>query len=167
MRHYKVKKYISENYVYLTFPIIILSIIIFHLIGIDLPNIIPIIADVDTSNPEVFLNVLPYYLTLILILISLIFVLLTWYCMKTNWKNSWRFLGFLTIIVCSIFGVITTFDFFIIYSTNNPINPLPETTSILLERSFISFFLAVLGFIGVLGTVYLSYKYIYKEFLKI
>ena len=167
MRHYKGKKYISENVVYLIFPIVILSIIIFHLIYIDLPNIFPIIADVDISNPEVFLNVLPYYLTLILILISLIIVFLTWYCMKTNWKNFWRFLGFLSIIVCSIFGIITTFDFLIIYSTNNPINPLPETTAILLERSFILFFLTVLGVIVVLGAVYLSYKYIYKEFLKI
>ncbi|KKL78660.1 hypothetical protein LCGC14_2022590, partial [marine sediment metagenome] len=139
----------------------------FHILSIDLPNIIPIIADVDISNPEVFLNVLPYYIILILVLISLLIVFLTWYYMKTDWKNFWRFLGFLSIIVCSIFGVITTFDFFIIYSTNNPIDPLPETTAILLQRFFISFFLIVLGVIVVSGTVYLSYKYIYKEFLNI
>ncbi len=87
MRHYKGKKYISENTVFLIFPIISLSIIIIHLIVIDLPNIIPIIADVDISNPEVFLNVLPYYGILILILISLFIVFLTWYYMKTDWKK--------------------------------------------------------------------------------
>ncbi len=167
MRHYKGKKYISENTVFLIFPIISLSIIIIHLMFKDLPNIIPIIADVDISNPEVFLNVLPYYSILILILISLLIVFLTWYYMKTDWKKLWRVFGFLSIIVCSIFGVITTFDFYIIYSTNNPIDPLPETTAILLQRFFTSILLFVMGVILVSGTVYLSYKYLYKEFLKI
>ena len=165
LSNFKGTKYISENTIFKIFPIIILSIIIFHIVGFDLPNIIPIIADVDISNPEVFLNVLPYYMILILILISVLIVFFIWYSMKTNWKGFWRFLGFLSIIIISIFGIIAAFDFFIIYSTNNPINPLPDTTAILLERSFISFFLIVMGVIAVLGTVYLSYKYIYKEFL--
>ena len=164
MRHYKGIKNISENVVFLILPIIILAMIIFHIIVIDLPNITPFIVDVDLSNPEVFLNVLPYYIVLILILISLLFVFFNWYYMKTNWKNIWRFLGFLSLIICSIFGIIAVFDFFIIYSNHNPINPLPETTAILLERSVIIFLLFVMGFVLVAGTVYLFYKYIYKEF---
>ncbi|KKM97664.1 hypothetical protein LCGC14_1165730 [marine sediment metagenome] len=57
--------------------------------------------------------------------------------MKTNWKGFWRFVGFLSIIICSIFGFAASIDFYLIYLTNNPIDPLPETTAILLERSFI------------------------------
>lgn len=161
------KKYISKNTIFGIFPIISLFIIILHLITIDLPNIIPFVVDVDLSNPEVFLNILPYYIIIFLILISLLIVFLTWFYMKTSWKSSWRFLGFLIIILSSMFSIIEAFDFFIIYSTNNPIYPLPETTAILLERVFISIFLFAIGLTVVLGTIYLFYKYIYKEFLTI
>ena len=87
--------------------------------------------------------------------------------MKTNWKGFWRFVGFLSIIIiCSIFGFAASIDFYLIYLTNNPIDPLPETTAILLERSFIIGLLFIICAIVGLGTAYLIYKHINKEFLK-
>ena len=66
-----------------------------------------------------------------LIFVSLLIVFLIWFYMKTNWKGFWRFVGFLSIIICSIFGFAASIDFYLIYLTNNPIDPLPETTAIL------------------------------------
>lgn len=49
---------------------------------------------------------------------------------------------------------------------NNLIDPTPETTAIILERSLIIDLLFIICAMVGLGTSYLIYKHIYKEFLK-